>query len=134
MAKQKNAISIQISVTPSAKAAVDRIAGHTEIPQKRVLSKIYEWFARLPAPAQKSILWPEENATELEAMMVALDYLELRRQEMASSGRESGPPAPKPSRDDLRSRAAIKLRDIRERTPTSTPTTPSLPHPPHETP
>ena len=80
--KKKNSgnISIQISITPAAKEVVDGIAADTEIAQKRILSKVYEWFALLPHDAQKAILWPPKLAEEIDATVVALEYLARLRQ------------------------------------------------------
>lgn len=125
MGKKIGTISIQISVTPAAKKVIDILAEQTEIPQKRVLSKLYEWFAELPVPAQKSILWPEETADEMDAVRVALEYLQKRRLELANSGPGNGSPASTDDRTRARNLAGSKLRGIAETPPKSPQPTPA---------
>ncbi len=81
--------SFQASLTASAKAVMDRISDESGVPQKEVFSRIMEWFSTLPPPAQKSIIWPDDKADEVDATLVAIDYLQRRRAEAAAADKAS---------------------------------------------
>lgn len=91
MAQKNPTISVQISLTQSAKTHMDRLSDETEIPVKRVLSKVYEWFASLPPTAQKAVLWPAKSVDEVDATRVAIEYLMRLRGELSRSA-EAPPP------------------------------------------
>lgn len=83
--KNSSEISISISITAEAKEIIDRLSSKTDIPQKRLLSKIYMWFAALPKAAQKAVLWPEETSEDIDATLFAIEFLKSRRAEVLAA-------------------------------------------------
>lgn len=66
---------IKISVVPTAKAVIERVAERHGMKEISVSSRIYEWFAKQPDVVQKGILGLLPDDYEQDVLELALQRL-----------------------------------------------------------
>lgn len=77
MAKEKKTESLYANVRPEQKAAIQMLSDVTGMKQVEIATRLVAWFAGLPTPVQKGILWPAQDSTELEMLKMVLEHLPM---------------------------------------------------------